>query len=235
MNNRKFLQRYGIFEGIQTHVMGDLEIVTFIVIGMNAVVSLKGFNDTFFFDKYKFNVGAIKLGEQLRVITSGFLHVDVTHLFVNMLTLYFFSGVVINYTGTINFFVIYLGSLILGNLFSLYFHRDEDYYTAVGASGAVMGILYAAILLEPGMTLGLFFLLPIPAYMFGIGYLLYTIYGMKNKIGNIGHDAHFGGAMGGYFITLIFEPWVFSEHLLMVVLLFIPLVVLFILQKNGKL
>ena len=71
--------------------------------------------------------------------------------------------------------------------------------------------------------------------MFGIGYLLYTIYGMKNRIGNIGHDAHFGGAMGGYFITLIFEPWVFSEHLLMVVLLFIPLVVLFILQKNGKL
>ena len=63
----------------------------------------------------------------------------------------------------------------------------------------------------------------------------HTIYGMKNRIGNIGHDAHFGGAMGGYFITLIFEPWVFSEHLLMVVLLFIPLVVLFILQKNGKL
>ncbi|SHI55778.1 Rhomboid family protein [Mesonia phycicola] len=214
--------------------MGDLEIVTLIVIGINGIISVKGFNDTFFFDKYKFNVGAIKSGEQLRIITSGFLHVDMTHLFVNMLTLYFFSGVVIEYTGTTNFFIIYLGSLILGNLFSLYFHRDEDHYTAVGASGAVMGILYSAILLQPDMMLGLFFVIPIPAYMFGIGYLLYTIYGMKNRVGNIGHDAHFGGAMGGYFITLIFESWVFKDHLLMVVLLFIPIVVLFILQKKGK-
>ncbi|MBW2961414.1 rhomboid family intramembrane serine protease [Mesonia aestuariivivens] len=215
--------------------MGDLELVTFIVIGINALVSVKGFNDISFFNKYKFNVGAIKLGEQLRVFTSGFLHVDMTHLFVNMLTLYFFAGVVINHTGVANFFAIYLGSLILGNLFSLYFHKDENQYTAVGASGAVMGVLYATILLEPGMTLGLFFIIPIPAYMFGIGYLLYTIYGMKNRIGNIGHDAHFGGAMGGYFITLILESWVFTEHLLMVVLLFIPLLVLFILQKTGKL
>ncbi|HIB37339.1 rhomboid family intramembrane serine protease [Mesonia sp.] len=215
--------------------MGDLEIVTFIVIGINAVISLKGFNDTYFFDKYKFNVGAIKMGEQLRVITSGFLHVDVTHLFVNMFTLYFFSGTVINHVGVVNFFVIYLGSLILGNLFSLYFHKDEDLYTAVGASGAVMGVLYSAILLEPSMTLGVLFIIPVPAYLFGIGYLLYTIYGMKNRVGNIGHDAHFGGAMGGYFITLLFEPWVLSEHLLMVILLFIPILILFILQKTGNL
>jgi membrane associated rhomboid family serine protease len=214
--------------------MGDIEIITFIIIGINALVSVKGFNDTIFFDRYKFNVKAIKLGEQLRILTSGFLHVDMTHLFVNMITLYFFAGVVVNFTGTFSFFAIYLGSLVLGNLFSLYFHKNDDNYTAVGASGAVMGILYSAILLQPSMTLGLFFIIPIPAYMFGIGYLLYTIYGMKNRIGNIGHDAHFGGAMGGYFITLIIEPWVFQEHLLMVILLFIPLVVLFILQKTGK-
>src|SRR5699024_11815596 len=104
--------------------------------------------------------------------------------------------VIINLLGTVNFIIIYLGSLILGNLFSYYFHRNEPYYTAVGASGAVMGVLYAAILLQPNMMLGLFFIIPIPAYLFGIGYLLYSIYGMKKRIGNIGHDAHFGGAMG---------------------------------------
>ena len=83
-------------------------------------------------------------------------------------------------------------------------------------------------------VLGLFFIIPIPAYIFGIGYLLFTIYGMKKRLGNIGHDAHFGGAMGGYFITIILNPSVVTENLLMTLLLLIPLIVLFILQKTGK-
>ena len=105
--------------------------------------------------------------------------------------------------GAAQFLIIYLGSLLLGNLLAYLFHKDEPFYTAVGASGAVMGVLYSAILLQPDMMLGLFFIIPIPAYVFGIGYLLDTIYGMKNRQDNIGHDAHFGGAMGGYFITLV--------------------------------
>lgn len=214
--------------------MGDIHIVTIIIIAANAIISFKGFSDRYFFDKYKFNVSAIKNGEQIRIFTSGFLHVDGTHLFVNMLTLYFFAGVVIQSVGVVPFLTIYLGSLVLGNLLSLYFHKDEPLYTAVGASGAVMGVLYSAILLYPDMMLGLFFIIPIPAYIFGIGYLLYSIYGMQSRRDNIGHDAHFGGAMGGYFITMIVSPWVFQEHLLMVFLLAIPIVVLFILKKMGK-
>lgn len=214
--------------------MGNIELATIIIIAANALISFKGFNDLHFFDKYKFHVGSIKSGEQIRILTSGFLHVDGTHLFVNMLTLYFFANVVINGVGLVPFLIIYLGSLILGNLMSLYFHKDEYGYTAVGASGAVMGILYSAILLQPDMMLGLFFLIPIPAYIFGIGYLLYSIYGMQSRRDNIGHDAHFGGAMGGYFITMIVSPWVFQEHLLMVFLLAVPIVVLFVLKKMGK-
>jgi membrane associated rhomboid family serine protease len=76
--------------------------------------------------------------------------------------------------------------------------------------------------------------IPIPAYIFGIGYLLYSIYGMKNRIGNIGHDAHFGGAFGGYLITLILSPWLFETNLLMIVLLAIPIALLFVLKKMGK-
>lgn len=211
--------------------MGELSIATIVVIGINALISWRGFQDRGFFDKFKFRVGEIKKGEQIRILSSGFLHVDMTHLFVNMLTLYFFADVVLNAMGALNFVIIYMGSLILGNLFSLYFHKNNDNYTAVGASGAVMGILYSAILLHPNMMLGLFFIIPIPAYIFGIGYLLYSIYGMKKRIGNIGHDAHFGGAMGGYFITLIMVPILLQAHLLMVILLAVPLVVLFVVYK----
>lgn len=229
---RKFQQRYAIFGALQITTMEGLTLTTIIVIGLNALISWKGFNDRGFFDKYKFRIGEIQKGDQIRVLSSGFLHVDMTHLFVNMLTLYFFANVVISWMGTWQFIIIYLGSLILGNLFSFFFHKDEPHYTAVGASGAVMGILYSAILLQPNMMLGLFFIIPIPAYIFGIGYLLYSIYGMKKRIGNIGHDAHFGGAMGGYFITIIMAPWLFEEHLLMAILLLIPLIVLFIIQKT---
>lgn len=212
--------------------MDRLEIVTLVIIGINVLISYKGFGDRNFFNRYKFNVQATKQGEKIRFLSSGFLHVDTTHLLVNMLTLYFFADVVIQWVGTVRFLIIYLGSLILGNLFSYYFHKDEPHYTAVGASGAVMGVLYSAILLQPDMMLGLYFIIPIPAYIFGIGYLLYSIYGMKKRLGNVGHDAHFGGAMGGYFITLAMIPALLQAHTLMVILLLIPLIILFIVHKT---
>ncbi|SDR68940.1 rhomboid family intramembrane serine protease [Gramella sp. MAR_2010_147] len=213
--------------------MGDLSLVTIAIIAVNVLVSFKGFSDREFFNKYKFNIGDIKRGGKFQIFTSGFLHVDTGHLFVNMLTLYFFANVVIYGMGAPAFLVIYIGSLLLGNLLSYYFHKNDLQYTAVGASGAVMGILYSAILLQPDMTLGLFFIIPIPAYVFGIGYLFYTIYGMKRRSDNIGHDAHFGGATGGYILTMLLAPWVFESHLLMVILLAIPIVILFLLQRTG--
>lgn len=210
--------------------MGDLAISTIIIIGLNVLLSMKGFKDRQFFYQYSFNLPAAKT-EKLRFLSSGFLHVDSTHLLVNMLTLYFFADVVIYHLGEISFVIIYLASLLIGNIVSYFFHKDDPQYLAVGASGAVMGILYSAILLQPDMMLGLFFIIPIPAYVFGIGYLLYSIYGMKKQIGNIGHDAHIGGAAGGYLITLAMAPILFEIHTLMVVLLAIPLVLLFILVK----
>jgi membrane associated rhomboid family serine protease len=212
-----------------------IDFITIVIIIANVVMSLKGFNDFAFFEKYKFNVGAVRRGEQFRLFSSGFLHIDNAHLFFNMFSLYFFADIVINDLGIFSFLIIYIGSLLLGNLLSLYFHKDEYHYSAVGASGAVMGIIYSAILLQPGMSLYMFFIpIPIPAYLFGIGYLLYSIYGMKNRVGNIGHDAHFGGAIGGYVITLILASWLFEENLLMIGLLAIPIVLLFILKKAGK-
>ncbi|MDD7885642.1 rhomboid family intramembrane serine protease [Flavivirga sp. 57AJ16] len=215
--------------------MGKLDLITIIIIAANVIISYKGFGDYSFFDKYKFHIGGIQRGEQIRMFTSGFLHADTQHLLFNMLTLYFFAGVVITLLSPLYFLLIYIGSLLFGSLLSFYFHKREYHYSAVGASGAVTGILYAAILLRPGMNLYLFFIpVPIPAYIFGIGYLLYSIYGMKNRVGNIGHDAHFGGAIGGYLITLILSPGLFKTNLLMIGLLAIPIVLLFVLKKMGK-
>jgi len=215
--------------------MGNLSIVTIVIILANVLISYKGFSDFNFFEKYKFNVGGIKRGEQIRLFSSGFLHIDTQHLIFNMLTLFFFADVVIQDLGSLSFVLVYVGSLLLGSLLSLYFHKDEYHYSAVGASGAVTGILYSAILLRPEMSLYMFFIpIPIPAYVFGIGYLLYSIYGMKTKSDNIGHDAHFGGAIGGYIITLFLATWLFETNLLMVVLLAIPIVLLFALKRLGK-
>lgn len=215
--------------------MGNLDLITVIIIAANVIISYKGFGDYSFFDKYKFHVGAIQRGEKIRLFSSGFLHADIQHLLFNMLSLYFFAEVVIHLLSPIQFVLIYFGGLLLGNLLSLYFHKNEYHYSAVGASGAVSGIIYAAILLQPGMSLMFFFIpIPIPAYLFGIGYLLYSIYGMKNRVGNIGHDAHFGGAIGGYIITLFLAPWLFETNLLMIGLLAIPIILLFALKKMGK-
>lgn len=212
-----------------------MNLTTLIVIAANVIISMKGFNDFSFFERYKFHVGSIRRGEQIRMLTSGFLHVDWTHLFFNMFTLYFFAPVVIIYFGSVKFLLVYVISLIAGNLLALFFHKDEYHYSAVGASGAVTGVLYAAILLQPDMRLGLMFIpIPIPAYIFGILYLLYSIYGMRNRVGNIGHTAHFGGAVGGYAATLIFYPNLLFTDTLMVVLLAAPIVILFVLEKTKK-
>lgn len=213
----------------------DINIALIIIIGINLLVSYKGFNDVSFFRKYEFHIGSIRAGEQYRMLTSAFLHADFTHLIFNMLTLYFFAPVVIMYLGMLTFIIIYVASLICGSLLTLYFHKNDYSYRAIGASGAVTGILYSAILLRPDMTLGLYFVLPVPAYIFGIGYLLYSIYGMKAKNDNIGHTAHFGGAIGGYAITLSQVPNMIYDNTLMVILLLVPIVLLFILEKTGRL
>jgi membrane associated rhomboid family serine protease len=215
--------------------MYDLHIATIAIIAVNVLVSFKGFNDTSFFERYKFGIGAIQAGQKARMVTSGFLHVDTAHLLMNMVTLFFFADVVISWFGPVKFVGIYFISLVAGSLLALFFHKDEPYYSAVGASGAVTGILYAAILLYPDMQLALMFIpIPLPAYVLGIGYLLYSIYGMKKRLGNIGHTAHFGGAIGGYVTTILLKPDLLATDTLMVILLAIPIVILFVMEKLGK-
>lgn len=207
-----------------------MNIVLLVILAANGLISYKGFNDTHFFRKYEFHIGSIRSGEQFRMFSSGFLHVDLMHLLFNMFTLYMFAPFVINSVGAMYFAYLYFGSLIAGNLLTLYFHKDEYYYRAVGASGAVMGIIYSAILLEPNLYMYGF----IPGYVFGFAYLLFSIYGMKAKNDNIGHVAHFGGAIGGFVITLVKFPFLITEEPKTVMALLVPIVILFIMAKMKK-
>jgi len=214
--------------------MWGIDLITLAIIGANVAISVKGFEDFYFKEKYKFNVAAIHRGEHLRFLSSGFLHADWTHLLFNMLTLYFFAGNVIFYLGLLPFVLIYFGSLIGGNFLSFAFHKKEYHYSALGASGAVTGVLFAFVLLEPNSTLLLFFF-PIKAWLFGILYLGFSIYGMKKQLGNIGHDAHFGGAVVGYVLTIIFKPSLLNDHLNTILLLAVPIVALFVLMQRKQL
>lgn len=210
-------------------------IIILSIIAANVMLSFRGFNDDFFFRKYQFHMGSIKAGEHIRMLSSGFLHADFFHLAFNMITFYFFAPVVLQTLGELSFVIIYFCSLLCGNLLTVVFYSHEYNYTAVGASGAVTGILYAAILLYPDMLIGIFGIIPMPAYVFGVLYLLYAIYGMKSRNDNIGHSAHFGGALGGYLFTLIKMPVLLQDQTLIVVVLAIPIVLLFVLVKAGKL
>lgn len=207
-----------------------MNIVLLVIIAANVLISYKAFNDTYFFRKYEFHIGSIRSGEQFRMFSSAFLHVDFTHLLFNMFTLYIFAPFVIANVGSLYFAYLYFGSLVAGNLLTLFFHKDDYYYRAVGASGAVTGIIYSAILLEPN----LYMYRIIPGYIFGFAYLLFSIYGMKAKNDNIGHVAHFGGAIGGFGITLAKFPYLITKEPKIVIALLVPIVILFIMAKMKK-
>jgi membrane associated rhomboid family serine protease len=208
-------------------MMNNINQAVLMLIVANVLVSMKGFKEYSFLDRYKFQVGKILSGEKIRTLTSGFLHVDWMHLGFNMYALYLFGDIVARVLGIPSFLIIYFGSLLAGSLYSLQYHKNEPYYSAVGASGAVSGIVYASILLYPAMELYLFFIpIPIPGYIFGVGYLLYSIYGMKKQLGNIGHSAHLGGSIGGFALTLFLYPSVFSTNMMLVIALGIPIVLL---------
>jgi membrane associated rhomboid family serine protease len=213
-----------------------MDKIVLIIIIANVIASLKGFDDRYFFDKYKFQIGPIVNKEWFRMLSSGFLHVDFYHLLFNMLTLYFFADGVIVEFGVFNFVLIYFLSLLAGSALSYYYHQRDFFYSAVGASGAVSGVLFTSILLYPFDSLYLMFIpIPIPAIIVGIGYLLYSVYGMKNQWGNIGHAAHLGGAAAGLILSVLIAPSLIFTHTLYLVILLLPLVLLFVYRNKFDL
>lgn len=167
-----------------------------------------GFKDETFFNKFMFHIDPI-LGykEYTRLLTSGFLHVDLPHLLFNMFSFYSFSAEIEKIYGIHFVIFIYFISMIGGSLFSLSIHKIHPDYSAAGASGAVSGIIFASIFLLPGGSIGFFFIpISIPAEIYGILFIIISMYGIKSQKGNIGHEAHLGGALTGMLILLILAP-----------------------------
>lgn len=155
-----------------------------------------------------------------QVITSAFLHADLMHIAFNMFTLFSFGPVlegmfVMNFgqlLGSLYFFLIYFISLLSGSLLTLVFNYKNPNYVAVGASGAISGIIFSYVLFFPFSKLLVFFI-PMPAFLFAFIYVGVSIYGVKNKFGNIGHEAHLGGALGGVLATFILIDGAFKFFL----------------------
>lgn len=208
-----------------------------LIITLTSITSIMGFSNHLLTDKLIFNPKAIlKENQWYRLVSSAFLHGDWLHLIFNMYTLYLFSYSLLMYFGAWRYLVIYFASVVGGGLLSLFIHRKNDYYLALGASGGVVGILFAAIALFPNNGIGLLFIPGhIPGWLFGIIYLFFSIYGMRNRAGNIGHDAHVGGALIGLILTISFYPALLSTHGLYIGLMFIPLVILGLLIWKNKL
>src|SRR5690606_34293031 len=221
-----------------------MNIAVIILIAINVLFSLKGFNDYNFFQRYKFQPKPILEGKQYdRLLTSGFLHVDYIHLFLNMYVLYIFSDILVQFftgifgnpnMGILMFVLVYLGAVIGGNLLALFFHKNNPNYSAVGASGGVSGVLFASIVILPQMMLGIFFVIPMPAWLFAILYLGYSVYGVQKQLGNIGHEAHLGGAIVGLVAPIIFYPEIFNDNKWYILGMLVPIAVLFVLAVRAR-
>jgi membrane associated rhomboid family serine protease len=205
--------------------MNIIEITGFVLALFTIWTTYKGLNNASIQRRYKFDIDSILLDKQYeRLITSGFLHVNWIHLGFNMIVLYMFAeslGYVFMgmppVKAVIYFLIIYFGSMIGGNALALYIHRNHGDYHAVGASGAVNGLIYALIVFAPSIQIWF-----IPGVLFGLLYIAYSIYGIKSQADNIGHEAHLGGAMVGILLAVILQPQVLSTHAWVVAVLLLP-------------
>jgi membrane associated rhomboid family serine protease len=143
------------------------------------------------------------------LITSGFIHGDFGHLLFNSLTLFFFGPPLEQRIGTEKFLALYFIGLVLSSLGTVYKQRNNPDYAALGASGAILAVLFAFIVYYPTQNIYLYFALPIPAVLFAFGYMAYSWWASKNRRDNINHDAHLDGALTGLiFVGLTdFPAW----------------------------
>jgi membrane associated rhomboid family serine protease len=204
--------------------------ILILIIAITAIISFIAPNGSNNFEKYKFSVGAIlNRKEYIRLLSAGFLHADIFHLVFNMLTLYFFGPIVIQGFGNVGFLIIYFGSILLGNIFSLFIYQKQPWYSAIGASGGVSGILFASIAMLPNLGIYLFFIpIPIPGFIFGLIYFGYSVYMMLNprQHDNIGHAAHLGGAFFGLVYAVANQPQAAMANSLYIGIMALPLLYL---------
>lgn len=154
------------------------------------------------------------------VFTSGIIHADWGHLLFNMITFYYFGFALERFfvqvsggIGHLYFALLYIVSLVLSDIPTIVQQKNNPGYYSLGASGAISAALFGYILFQPKAMLGIFMIIPMPAYLFAVLYIGYCIWASKNSNDRINHDAHLFGALSGILITILFYPWIFRHFI----------------------
>ncbi len=182
---------------------------TIIIIVVTALISFGAFNNRNLYNDLILYPPAINRGQYYRFLTSGFIHADLQHLLFNMFTMYFFGKVMENFLnselGNWAFLTLYLGAIIISDIPSYIKNKNNPGYASLGASGGVSAVLFAFIMIAPWSTIYVL-ILPVPAIVFGVLYMGYSIYMSKKGTDNVNHDAHLWGALFGIAFILLNMP-----------------------------
>ena len=178
------------------------------------IVSNIAFRNTELFYKYQLNAyDFVHKKQYYRIFTHAFLHADWGHLLINILVFISFGQALMSYfqyfwgdSANVLFIVFFVSAILVSSIYSIYKNRNNISYNAVGSSGAVSAVLFASIFFDPWHKIYFFGVLPIPGIVFGILYLGYSFYMGKKNQDNIGHDAHFWGAVYGFVFPLLIQP-----------------------------
>jgi membrane associated rhomboid family serine protease len=189
-------------------------MITFILIGITVLISMYAFNQPDIMRRFILNPYLVKSrGEYYRFITSGFLHKDHIHLIFNMITLYFFGQIIeqvfeaiFGSRGSIYFIALYLLAIVVSDIPSYFKYRHNPSYSSLGASGGVSAIVFAFILFLPLEKINLYLFIPIPGFILGALYLIYSYYQGRKGADHINHDAHLYGALFGLIFCTILYP-----------------------------
>ncbi|MDP4184450.1 MAG: rhomboid family intramembrane serine protease [Bacteroidota bacterium] len=195
--------------------------MTLYIVGITVLVSYWAFRSEPVMNRLQFNASKVyHKHEWYRLLSHAFVHANWEHLIINMLVFYSFGTVlerIFQYewgaVGVVFYLILYFGAVLFSNVYSLFQHRDDFYYNAVGASGGVSAIIFCNIFFDPWNPVYFFGIIPIPGFLFAMIYLGYSYYMSRKNSDNIGHDAHFLGALFGFLFPIILHPGLFRTFL----------------------
>jgi membrane associated rhomboid family serine protease len=200
-------------------------MITLIIVISTALVSIISFRNYSLFRKLSFiPYEILRNKDYFRFLSHAFIHADWIHLIINMLVFYSFGTYVesifgqmenqgLVFSGPVAFLALYFGGVIAASVTTFFRHRDNPEYISVGASGAVSAVLFTSIFFSPTQKVLFYGILPLPGYVFGILYLVYSSYMSRSSRDNINHDAHLWGAVFGFIMPILIEPELFIRFI----------------------
>jgi len=185
-------------------------IVTYVLIGVTVLVSWQAFGNRALLERLILWPPAIKRHKQYdRLLTHGFIHADMTHLLFNMITLFFFGRAIepvfVERIGMVGFAAFYLSAIVVAIMPTYIRHANDSHYRSLGASGAVSAVLFSFVLFAPWSLIFVFFI-PVPAIVYAVLYIGYSIWMDRRGTDNVNHSAHLWGGVYGMLFTVMMEP-----------------------------